>query len=215
MRSQPDRVRPDSSQETSDRHELVNRTPATAAFDLIVIGASLGGLRALEVILSGLQPNCPAAIAIAQHRHRHQDANLAAFLQHESPLPLVEAEDKQAIVAGHIYLAPADYHLLIEPGHFALSTEAPVTYARPSIDVLFESAANAYAKRVIGVILTGASADGAQGLAKIEAYGGLAVVQDPSTAENRTMPNAAIAATRAAKILPLPMIAPFLVSCFC
>lgn len=134
-------------------------------------------------------------------------------LQQQSLLPVVEAEDKQAIVPGQVYLAPADYHLLVEPGHFALSTEAPVTFARPSIDVLFESAADAYGERVIGVILTGASHDGAQGLAKIVSNGGLAIVQEPSEAV-RTMPEAAIAAVTTAKILPLSEIASLLIN-FC
>ena len=108
-------------------------------------------------------------------------------------------------------MAPANYHLMVEARSFALSTDAPVSYARPSIDVLFESAADAYAERVIGVILTGASRDGAQGLAKIKARGGLAVVQEPTTAESHTMPEAAIAAVAVTSILLLKDVAPFLV----
>jgi two-component system chemotaxis response regulator CheB len=180
-------------------------------YDLAVIGASHGGLHALEVILAGLPPSLPIAIAIAQHRHRSSEGELLDCLQHQSRLPMCEVEDKQAIVAGHIYLAPADYHLLVEPGHFALSTEAPAAYARPSIDVLFESAADAYNQRLMGVILTGASQDGAKGLAKIQAYGGLTLVQDPTTAEGRVMPNAAIAAVPSARILPLDAISSFMV----
>ena len=179
-------------------------------FELITIGASLGGLHALETILTGLAKDFPVAIAIAQHRHRSSDGELADFLQLQTLLPVVEAEDKQKIISGKIYLAPADYHLLIEPGWFALSTEAPVAYARPSINVLFESAADAYGDRVIGIILTGASEDGARGLAKINAYGGLAIVQAPATAACRIMPEAAIAVVPTAKILPLLEIAPFI-----
>lgn len=148
-------------------------------FDIIVIGASLGGLHALEFILRGLPRNLPMAVAIAQHRHKSSDGKLVDFLQQQSLLPVFEAEDKQAIVPGQVYLAPADYHLLVEPGHFALSTEAPISYARPSIDVLFASAADASGKRVIGLILTGASHDGAQELAKIKANGALTIVQEP------------------------------------
>lgn len=181
------------------------------AFEIIVIGVSMGGLRALEVILPGLPKGLPVAVAIAQHRHRNQDGELVSYLRHQSPLPVYEAQDKQAIVAGNVYLAPADYHLLVEPGHFALSTEAPIFHARPSIDVLFESAAAAYGEQVIGVILTGASNDGANGLAKVKAYGGVAIVQDPVTAESQTMPKAAIAAVSTATVLSLPEIAPFLV----
>lgn len=182
------------------------------AHKIVAIGASLGGLHALEEILAGLPKDFPMAVAIAQHRHKASDSELVDHLQQYSLLPVVEAADKQAIVAGKVYLAPADYHLLVEPGWFALSTEAPVTYARPSIDVLFESAADAFGNRTIGVILTGASCDGTQGLAKIQAYGGIAVVQDPREAACRTMPDAAIAAVSKAKILPLLKIVPFLVA---
>jgi two-component system, chemotaxis family, protein-glutamate methylesterase/glutaminase len=185
------------------------------SYDLVVIGTSLGGLRALEIILPKLSAHLPVAIAIAQHRHPYSNGSLLTFLQHQSVLPVVEVEDKQPIHPGHIYLAPADYHLLVEKeeetGFFSLSTEAPVAYARPSINVLFESAADAYRQRLIGVILTGASDDGAKGLAKVYAYGGFPMVQDPTTAENRLMPNAAIAAVPTAQILPLSDISSRLV----
>lgn len=180
-------------------------------FEIIVIGASLGGLEALEVILSGLPIDLALAIVIAQHRHKDSESELVNCLQQYSLLPVVEAEDKSAIAPGKIYLAPADYHLLIEPGHFALSTEAPVTYARPSIDVLFESTADVYFERAIAVILTGASEDGSQGLAKVKAFGGLTIVQEPSNAMSSKMPSSAIAAVNSAKILTLREIAPFLV----
>ncbi|HEY9761082.1 MAG TPA: chemotaxis protein CheB [Trichocoleus sp.] len=181
-------------------------------FKLVVIGASQGGLNALDIFLSGLPKQFPIALVIAQHRHAISQGYLVTYLQQQSALPVIEVQDKQPIVAGQVYLAPADYHVLVEPGHFALSTEAPVTYARPSIDVLFESAADAYGKQVIGIILTGASHDGAQGLGKVSAYGGLTLVQDPATAESRTMPDAALAAVPTAKVLPLPEIVPFLVN---
>lgn len=179
-------------------------------YELTVMGASLGGLNALTMILAGLPKRFPIAIAIAQHRHRFADGELATFLRRQTELPILEVEDKQRILAGQVYLAPADYHLLVEPGYFSLSTEAPVAHARPSIDVLFETAADAYVERLIGLILTGASSDGAEGLAKVQARGGLALVQAPETAENRAMPKAAIAAVPTAKILPLNEIAPFL-----
>jgi two-component system chemotaxis response regulator CheB len=157
----------------------------------VVVGASLGGLHALEILLAGLPENFPLPMAIAQHRHKNADA-LSAVLQRKCALPLSEAEDKEVIAPGHVYLAPADYHLLVEVGCLALSTEAPVAYARPSINVLFESAADAYGKRVIGVILTGSSDDGAKGLATIKANGGIPIVQEPTTAQSPTMPKAAI-----------------------
>jgi two-component system, chemotaxis family, protein-glutamate methylesterase/glutaminase len=187
-------------------------------YEMVVMGTSLGGLHALEMILAGLPLGLPLAIAIAQHRHKDSDRELVKFLQRCCALPLVEAEDKQKIVAGKVYLAPANYHLLVEPGYFSLSTEAPVSYARPAIDVLFESAADAYGDRTIGIILTGASHDGAQGLTKIQAHGGLAIVQAPDTAESSTMPRAALnrliknSASPPPQVLPLPEIAPFLVT---
>jgi two-component system, chemotaxis family, protein-glutamate methylesterase/glutaminase len=181
-------------------------------FEIATIGVSYGGLQALEVIFSGLPPNLPIAIAIVQHRHKSSDGELIEFLQQYSLLPVMEIRDKQPIRAGKVYLAPADYHLLIDSGHFALSTEAPVAYARPSIDVLFETAADAYGDRVMGVILTGSSPDGARGLAKIKANGGVAIVQEPSTAVSRIMPDAAIAAVPTAKILPLSEITSYLVN---
>lgn len=180
--------------------------------EIVVIGTSLGGLRALEVLLAGLPKNFAVPMAITQHRHKDSDDYLSVFLQGRCALPLTEAEDKEAIMPGRVYLAPADYHLLVEAGRFALSTEAPVSHARPSINVLFESAADAYAEGVIGVILTGASDDGSQGLAKIKAHGGLAIAQEPTTAESPTMPKAAIAAVAVDWIVPLKDIAPLLVN---
>lgn len=180
-------------------------------FKLIVVGTSLGGLHALEVMLAGLPKNFPLPVAIVQHRDKASDSTLATLLQQCSALPIKEPEDKEAIVPGHVYLAPANYHLLVEPGSFALSTEAPVSYARPSINVLFESAADAYTELVIGVVLTGANDDGAQGLAKIKTRGGLTIVQEPRTAENSIMPEAAIEAAAVNRVLPLAEIAPFLV----
>jgi two-component system chemotaxis response regulator CheB len=199
-------------------------------YQIIVIGTSLGGLHALQILLSGLPKSLQVPVVIAQHRHKNSDESLSLFLQRYCALPISEAEDKEAIAPGHVYLAPADYHLLIDADskterdricRFALSTEAPVCYARPSIDVLFESAADSCGKRVIGVILTGASHDGSQGLLSIKAHGGIAVVQEPTTAEAPLMPNAAISALRQryAKapiavdwILPLGEIAPIVVN---
>ena len=180
------------------------------AFDIVVIGTSMGGLSALQVVLSGLSSDFPIAVAVVQHRHKESGTILSQFLQQQITLPLKEAEDKDLLRPGQIYLAPSDYHLLVEPGYFSLSTDEPVSYARPSIDVLFESAADMYGERTIGVILTGANHDGARGLACIKAAGGRAIVQDPSSAENKVMPEAAIAATTVDRILPLSEIAPYL-----
>ena len=179
------------------------------AFEIVVVGTSFGGLAALQVVLPALARNFPLPVVVVQHRGKDSD-NLCEFLQRHSALPLTEPNDKEAIVPGRIYLAPRDYHLLVEREGFALSTEAPVGYARPSVNVLFESAADVYQERVVGVVLTGANADGARGLAKIKAYGGLCVVEDPAGAASSGMPRAALAATPVDAILPLPEIAPFL-----
>lgn len=183
------------------------------ALELVVVGTSLGGLSALEILLSGLPKEFPLPIAIVQHRLAQSDETLGLLLQVHCALPVGEPDDKEPIEPGRVYLAPPDYHLLVDRGSFALSTEGRVCYARPSIDVLFESAAIAYSERVIGVILTGASKDGSQGLARVKERGGMAVVQAPATAESATMPEAAIAATKVDRILPLPEIAGFLNLC--
>lgn len=162
---------------------------------MIVIGASLGGMRTLRVVLHDLPKTFPQPIAVALHRHRESDDSLVQLLQQSSPLPVNEVVDKEPICSGRVYVAPPDYHLLIEPTNFSLSTDDPVQYARPSIDVLFESAADAFGSAVIGVVLTGANQDGARGAARIREKGGLVIVQDPNTAESSVMPLAAIQAT--------------------
>lgn len=181
-------------------------------FKIVVIGASLGGFSALKTLLGGLPKDFALPVTIAQHRGRNVcDVDLSALLQHHCPLPVGEPEDKEDIVPGRVYIAPADYHLLVEEGNFALSTEGPVISARPSIDVLFESAAVAYGTGVVGVLLSGASRDGAEGLARIKKHGGVAVVQDPKTAEFSVMPSAGIESTQVDRILTLPEIPRFLI----
>jgi two-component system chemotaxis response regulator CheB len=177
--------------------------------EIVVVGTSLGGLYALERVLAGLPAGFPLPLAVVQHRGP-EESHLASLLQHHCALPVAEVNDKDRIVAGRVYLAPGDYHLLVDVGHFALSTEARVCFARPSIDVLFESAADVYRDRVIGVILTGASSDGALGAARIKKLGGRVVAQDPETAEAPVMPMAAINCGAVAQVLPLEDIALFL-----
>jgi two-component system, chemotaxis family, protein-glutamate methylesterase/glutaminase len=181
------------------------------SYELIAIGASWGGLRAVSEILAALPDDLDAAVVVAQHRRADTtDGGLASILALRTSLSVCDADDKQPIEPGNVYLAPPDYHLLIDDRHFALSLDEPVNYARPSIDVFFESVATAYGDRAIGVILTGANEDGAVGLARIKARGGVAVVQDPAGAERHEMPRAAIAATMADAILPLEEIGPFI-----
>ena len=181
------------------------------SYELIVIGASWGGLRAVQVVLDGLGDTSPAPIVVAQHRAAGAGERLSQLLQRSTELTVREAEDKDTLAPGCVYLAPPDYHTLIESdGTLALSTEGHVRHARPSIDVLFRSAAEAYRERCVGVVLTGANDDGADGLARIKELGGIAVVQDPRTAERREMPAAAIEATNANVVLPLEEIGLFL-----
>jgi two-component system chemotaxis response regulator CheB len=180
-------------------------------YDLICIGASWGGFRAMRQLLSELPDGIEQPIVLVQHRHPDSLATaLPELLAERTRRPVRDVEDKLPIEDGNVYVAPPDYHLLIERGTFALSIDERVQFARPSIDVLFESAADAYRERVIGVILTGSNEDGAAGLARIKERGGVAIVQDPAEAERRAMPDAAIAATVADAVLPLHEIGHFL-----
>ena len=180
-------------------------------YDLVCLGASWGGLQALGRILTDLPAEFDLPIAIAQHRHPDsQEGTLAELLQAQTNRPVLDVEDKMAIEPHHVYVAPPNYHLLVERGAFALSVDERIKFARPSIDVLFETAADAYGAGVIGIILTGANEDGALGLARIKKAGGVALIQDPLGAARRTMPDAAIAATVADAILPLEEIGKFI-----
>jgi two-component system, chemotaxis family, protein-glutamate methylesterase/glutaminase len=173
---------------------------------IIVVGTSAGGLRALEKVFGGLPSSFSLPIVAVQHRSRESEA-LISIMQSLVSLPVHEAEDKFPILAPGIYIAPPDYHLLLEPGRLALSTDEPVSFSRPSIDVLFESAADAYGSGVLAVLLTGANQDGTRGLAQIRAVGGVAIVQDPHTAESPEMPTAAIVAGAVDRVIPLDGIA--------
>jgi two-component system chemotaxis response regulator CheB len=176
------------------------------AVEVVAIGASWGGLNAIERVLEPLPADFPAAVVIAQHRRVGADGALAELLDSHCELTVCEAEDKQALGPGVVLVAPPDYHLLVEAGAVALSVDEPVNFSRPSIDVLLASAADSYGDGAVGIVLTGANADGAVGLARIAARGGTAVVQDPETAERREMPAAALAATPGARVLPLAEI---------
>jgi two-component system, chemotaxis family, protein-glutamate methylesterase/glutaminase len=176
-------------------------------FEIVVVGTSAGGLKALQTMLGALSPVFPLPIVVVQHRSKDSDGQLCEYLAGDVSLPVSEPEDKEEIMPGRVYLAPRDYHLLIETRSFALSTARPLGFARPSIDVLFESAADQFRERTIGVILTGANRDGARGLAAIKSRGGFAIVEDPSSAASREMPEAAITFTKPDLVLPLNEIA--------
>lgn len=178
------------------------------AFALVIVGASWGGLDALSVFVKGLPREFETPIVIVQHLSKTGDSLLPELLQHHTSLTICEVEDKQSIRPRHIFVAPPDYHLMIDDGHFSLTLDAPVRYSRPSIDVAFQSAGDVYCERAIGVVLTGANEDGARGLRHIVNCGGRAIVQDPSTAEIATMPAAALRLVPEAVKLPLGEIAP-------
>ncbi len=178
---------------------------------MIVIGGSLGGCAALREILRRLPADFSQAIAVVLHRHREEESLLVSLLQAGLALPVNEVEDKEPIEPGHVYVCPADYHLLIDQGCFALSTDDPVNFARPSVDVLFESVAEWERDQAIAVILTGRGSDGASGAKKIRESRGIVLIQDPRTAEGPWMPLAAINAVPDARVLGLPEIAEALV----
>jgi two-component system, chemotaxis family, protein-glutamate methylesterase/glutaminase len=177
---------------------------------IVAIGASLGGLDALTRVLSELPASFGCPIVIVQHRRPDTDTRLVELLSRRCALQVSEPDDKQPLQLGHVFVAPANYHLLVERGFLALSTDPPVLYARPSIDVLFESVADVYAEAAVGVMLTCANEDGAAGSKAIKSAGGRMLVQDPATAESPLGPRAAIAATAVDAVLDLPGIAALL-----
>ena len=178
---------------------------------LVVVGASWGGLAALSELISALPRDFAVPIVVVQHRSRQADNLLASLLQDATGLRVVDVEDKEPLEPRSIYVAPANYHLLVEDEHLSLTTDPLVRFSRPSIDVTFMSAGDAYRTTVVGVVLTGANDDGSRGLRHIVNRGGKAIVQDPATAESRAMPDAAVRAVPEAEILPLPKIPPRLV----
>ena len=180
-------------------------------YKVIVIGVSTGGTKALKTILSVLPSKFALSVIIVMHRHKDTDGYLERLLDSECKMRVKQADEKEEIKAGVVYLAPPNYHLLIEDdGTFSMSVAGAVNYARPSVDVVFESAAEVYGKGLIGVVLTGANKDGSQGLKKIKEAGGLAIVQIPETAEVSDMPRAAIAAVKPDYVLSLEKIGPLL-----
>lgn len=177
-------------------------------YEAIVIGVSAGGLQALKLLLPSLSGDQLPPIAIVQHIEEHSGSFMAEYLDQLCTLRVKEAEDKEPMQAGYAYLAPAGYHLLVEPDRtFSLSVDERVNYCRPSVDSLFESAAEVFGKTLIGVVLTGGNRDGAHGLQAIAQRGGAAIVQNPETAEAMAMPRAALDAVPKAADVPLENIA--------
>jgi len=177
---------------------------------IVAVGASLGGLDAMKTLLAALPPEFAAAVVLVQHRRADPESHLVNLLGHHSALPVSEPDDKEPIERGHVYLAPPNYHLIVERGFFSLSTDPPVWFARPSIDVLFESVADSYGAEAIAVMLTGANEDGAAGARAVKLAGGRVLVQDPATAESPVAPRAVLAGTPVDAVLGVDQIASFL-----
>lgn len=173
----------------------------------VVIGASAGGVDALMALLPGLPASFGLPVVVVLHLPERRDSQLAEIFLRRTPLQVQEAADKETLTPGTLYFAPPGYHLLVETDHsLSLSCEAHVNFSRPSIDVLMESAADAYGLGLAGILLTGANSDGARGLDKIGRQGGLSVVQDPAEARMPTMPQAAIRLRQPDLILDLKSI---------
>ena len=181
-------------------------------YEIIVVGASWGGLAAVRTIIGALPPDFDIPVVVVQHRHRDSDSMLGRYIARHTHLKVCDIEDKTPVEPRRLYVAPPDYHTLVEQGFLSLSTDAPERYSRPSIDVMLTSAAAAYGHRTVGVILTGANADGANGLRRVADVGGLTIVQDPATAEVPAMPEAAIQAVPQARVFPLARIGEYLAS---
>lgn len=185
--------------------------PSDTRYEVVVVGSSWGGLKALTTVLGGLPASFPVPVVVAQHQSPDsQGGALVDLIDMHCPLHVVWAEDKDPLEPGKVFVGPPDYHVLTEGDSLSLSIDEPVQFSRPSIDVLFESAADNFGERTIGVILTGANRDGVAGLARIWMLGGLTLVQHPATAERGAMPEAAISAGVAMRVLPLVSIAPVL-----
>lgn len=173
------------------------------AYSVVAIGTSWGGLAALTKLLGDLPGDFGIPVVVVQHRSKESEHLLVQLLQDGTDLKVCEIEDKDSLTPGTVHLAPANYHVLIEDGYASLTVEEPVRFSRPSIDVMFSSAADTYGALAIGVVLTGANEDGSRGLAHIVKRGGIALVQDPKTAEIPIMPQAAIRAVPTAEVMPL------------
>ena len=174
----------------------------------MAVGASLGGLQAVRTLLESLPRDFQPPIVLAQHRRADADSRLTDIMSGFCPLPVIEPEDKESLRPGHVYVAPANYHVLIARETLWLTVDAPVWFARPSIDVLFESAAESFGPAAVGIVLTGANEDGAAGARAIKRAGGTVLVQDPATAESRSPPAPPSPPPRWTPCCPCPPWAP-------
>ncbi|AXY73413.1 chemotaxis protein CheB [Paraflavitalea soli] len=182
---------------------------------LIVIGGSAGSLDVILKLIPALHPRLPVAIIIVTHRKPSNDEILVDLLNAKSTWPVKEAEEKEPVEPNTIYIAPTDYHLLLEKDHtFSLDVSEKVNYSRPSIDITFESAAEAYGPSLLGILLSGANADGVDGMKSIKSHGGTCLVQDPDSADVDYMPRQAVEQVQVDKVLPADQLAGFINSLF-
>ncbi len=181
-------------------------------YDAVVFGASAGGLQVIRSLVMSLPTNFSMALIIVQHLSDSSTGGWIDLLSRASQVPVKEADEKETIRTGAVYVAPANYHLLVERDYtFTLTVDERVNYARPSIDVTFMSAADAYRDRLIGIVATGANFDGAEGLRYIKDLGGVAIVQDPKTAEMAAMPQAAIEHAKPHLVMPMDGITKYMI----
>ena len=185
-------------------------------FEAIVAGITAGGYAVLNRILPALKRDFPVPLIFVRHIHPNSNDYLIGELDKKCTLVVKQADEKEKITTGHVYFASPNYHLLIDWDHtFSLSVSEYINYARPSIDVLFESASDVYRDKLIGIILTGANNDGSRGLKTIKERGGITIVQDPKSAEMDMMPKSAIETVETDYILPVDEIAPLLTDLVC
>ncbi|WP_138994851.1 chemotaxis protein CheB [Larkinella sp. C7] len=183
----------------------------TTSFKAVVIGGSAGSIEVLLKLLPALSSPLPVALMIVLHRKNSTDSSLADLLSSKTMIPLHEVEDKDPVITGAIYLAPADYHLLIEKDEvFSLDDSEKVNYSRPSLDVTFESAADVYGSSLVGILLSGANADGTAGLNLIKTRGGFLIAQKPETAQAAFMPQHAILNAPIDRVLDVDEMAVFI-----
>lgn len=182
-------------------------------YEAIVVGISSGGMNLLKIMFSSLPTDFNTPIIIVQHVGANSNSHWIKLLNEKSNLNLKEADEKEKIENGTVYFAPPNYHLLIEKDRtFSLTIDERVNFARPSIDVLFESAAEAYKNTLIGIVLTGSNNDGNQGIKRIKECGGLIIIQDPTTAESPYMPSSALTFVESDHILSIENIIALLIA---
>jgi two-component system chemotaxis response regulator CheB len=211
-RRRADELRRAGLQPPAQKQTQVPPNPPRAAFDVVALAASAGGLQALTKVLAGLGADFPASVVVVQHLDPRHRSLMAEILGRRTPLPVRKAENGETMQAGRVYIAPPDQHLLVNPDEtLSLTHTELVHFVRPSADLLFESVAASYKERAVAVVLSGTGTDGALGVQAIKEMGGIVIAQDTNTAEFSGMPEAAIHTGKVDFILPLDEIASTLI----